>query len=172
MQDLDQALVAVKQLFQELTGQPAPHLPPYLYRPFPPGADPVQHTLMETSHLMRAAEQARLAPTPIAWVPRADVFVSTDVVVIRLEVAGVARADLQVGIAGGECIVRGERKAPDGNLQPITLERPYGPFERRFPLPASSHPEQVSAHHRDGELEIRIKVDAARGSKEMKIDVE
>lgn len=171
MQDVSHALSEVKDLFHKVTGQPAPEIAPPSYAPFPPGVDPMAHTVQEVDYLKRISEA--LLATPPRWLPRADSFLTDDAFVIRVEVPGIGRDDLKVFYAMGECIVRGERKPAEGpdETRPVAIERPWGPFERRFALPAGSHPEQISASYRDGVLELRVKLDQARARREMKIDI-
>ncbi len=171
MQDVTQALNEVKDLFHKVMGRPAPEIGPYAYAPFPPGVDPMVHTFQEVDYLKRISEG--LLSTPPTWLPRADCFVTEDAFVVRMEVPGVARDDLKVFFSMGECVVRGERKQFEGphETRPLAIERPWGPFERRFALPAGSHPEQISARYSDGVLELHVKLDQARARKEMKIDI-
>jgi HSP20 family protein len=168
------ALDEVKGLYQKVTGQPAPEVGPHSYTSFPPGADPALHAVKEVDQLKKMTEQMAAAPTLPAWVPPADTLLAEDAVIIRVEVPGVARDDLKVFAAGGQCIVRGERKPPmeQASIRPMALERPWGRFERRFVLPPGSHPEQLHARLQDGVLELRITADKARTPVEMKIEVE
>lgn len=171
MDEVSHALRDVKDLFQKVVGRPAPEIGPDSYAPFPVGVEPMVHATQEVDYLKRISEP--FLATTTRWVPRADSFVTDDAFVVQLEVPGVAREDLKVLYARGECIVRGERK-PVGRsteLRQLTVERPWGPFERRFVLPAGSHPEQLSARYHDGILELRVKLDQARTPKEMEIDV-
>lgn len=172
MQDVKHALEDVKNVFQQVMGQPAPHIGPQSYAPFPPGVDPRLHAIQEVEHLKKLAAQAASVPTPPTWTPRADTFLSEDAFVIRVEIPGVAREDLKVYFAGGECIVRGERKQFPVEMRPMTMEQPYGPFERRFFLPPGSHPEQLSAKFVDGILTLTLKIDRSGSQKEMEIEVE
>jgi HSP20 family protein len=93
--------------------------------------------------------------------------------VVRLEIPGVSREDLKVFVVGGECVVRGERKPPQcaGTMRPVSLERPWGPFERRFVLPVGSRIDEMKARALEGVLEIRIPVEGIDVPKEQKIDV-
>ena len=76
-------------------------------------------------------------------------------------------------LAGGECVVRGERKlVPSEELRPLTVERPWGKFERRFVLPPGIHPDKVTALCRDGILEIRIAGDGAGLTPETSVEVQ
>lgn len=174
MQEVTHALSDVKDLFPKVAGQPAPEVGPHQYTPFPPGVDPMVHAVQEVEHLKQLSQTITHTPTTPTWIPRADSFVADDAFVVRVEVPGVARDDLKVLVAGAECVVRGTRKPTESTekLRPMTLERTWGPFERRFLLPAGSHPEQLSARYQDGVLELRMKVDPKRAPKEMKIELE
>lgn len=173
MQDVNQALVEVKDMFREVVGQPAPEIDPHGYCAFPAGVDPVAHAVQEVDHLKRLSKQAAISPTLPAWIPRADSFVAADAFVVLVEVPGVARENLKVFVAGGECLVRGERTPPSSSseLRPVVLERAWGPFERRFVLPAGSHSDRLEARYREGILELRIPMEQAAIPKETRIDV-
>ncbi|MDX1387646.1 MAG: Hsp20/alpha crystallin family protein [Acidobacteriota bacterium] len=170
MQDVNHALDEVKELYNKMLGKPAPEIDPASYLAFPPGVDPNKHVLDEVELLKRLSEQMAVAPRPTAWVPRADSFSTPDGLIVRLEIPGVARDDLKVFISGQECVVRGELKPPakEIELQPLAIERPYGPFERRFMLPIGGNPERVTARYQDGILELRLvgeKLGAPQGTR-------
>jgi len=173
MQEVSRALDEVKDLYQKVLGAPAPEIDPDSYVAFPPGVDPLNHAIQEVHQLKQLSEQMAFAPGPVSWVPRADSFATADAYVIRMEIPGVSREDLKIHLAGGECVVTGKRKPPERlvELHPLTLERPWGPFERRFTLPPGSHPDKVTAKYQDGVLELRVVVEGMRSPKEMKIDV-
>lgn len=172
MVEVNQAFQDVKQLYSKLIGQPAPEIPPDSYAAFPPGVDPLRHALKEVDYLKELSERMTASPTPISWVPSADTFATPDAFVVRMEIPGVDREGLKVLLLGGECVVRGERK-PAGDtekMRPLTLERHWGPFERRFMLPAGSHPDRITARFHEGILEVRVPVVAAEKPKEMNIE--
>ena len=173
MQELNQTLDELKGLHQKVFGRAAPPLPPESHVPFPPGVDPIEHARLEARQLKEWMERSELAPRPDAWVPPADVFVTDDAFIARIEIPGVSREDVKVHVVGRECIVRGERKPPEGaeGMRPMTLERPWGAFERRFVLPIGSRIDGVKAPCIDGMLELRIPVDAASPLEEHTIEV-
>jgi HSP20 family protein len=173
MQELNQALNEVKELYQRFLGRPAPDLQPGSFAAFAPGAEPIGHAVHEVQFLKRLSEQIALAPRPVSWIPLADCFVAKNEIVIRLEAAGIDRKDLKVYVAGGECLVRGERKPPEWvkEMRPLAVEQSWGPFERRFPLPEGANAEKATAHCEEGVLELRIPIDAREGSKERRVEV-
>jgi HSP20 family protein len=141
--------------------------------PFPPGVDPFQHALQEVQRLKETSDQVALAPRPSSWMPALDSFVTKDELLVRIEVPGVSREDLEVFVVDGECVVRGERKPPQcpGSMRPMAIERPYGAFERRFVAPAGSRIDQMKARTQDGVLELRIPMKDVEFTKEHKIEV-
>jgi HSP20 family protein len=158
MQPAIQALDEIKSLYQRVLGQPAPEIPAGSCAPFPPGVDPLDHVVREVEQLKQLTEQVRFASPAAGWVPAADSFMTPDALIVLLDIPGAEREQLEVFVAGGECVVRGERKLPAAarEARPLGVERPWGFFERRFPLPAGSHPDQVSARYAEGVLELKI----------------
>lgn len=173
MQEVNQVLDQVKDLYAKVLGRPAPAIDPRSYAEFPPGVDPVRHTVQEVQQLKQLSEQLAFAPVATAWVPPADSFLAKDAHVIRMEIPGVAKESLEVFVAGTECVVRGERKPveDESELRPLRVERFWGPFERRFALPAGTLPDRVSARQSDGVLELKIQIDQEGIRKENKVVV-
>lgn len=173
MQEVNQALNEVKELYQKILGRPAPDLEPGAFVSFPPGVDPLNHVVHEVQHLKHLSEQVAMAPKPVSWVPLADCFASEDEFVIRLEIPGIERKELKVLVAGGECLVRGERKQPMQlvEMRPVSVEQAWGPFERRFPLPSGCLSDKVTARYDEGVLEVRVPVKAQEVPKETKVEV-
>jgi HSP20 family protein len=173
MQSVSQALDQVKELYQKVLGRPAPEIASGCFAAFPPGVDPVDHAVREVDALRQISERMAFVPRPAAWAPPADSYVTKDALVVRLEIPGVDRDTLKVLVAGGECVVRGERKLPETTpeMRPLSLERPWGPFERRFALPPGSYPDRVTARYADGEIEVRVAVEGIAAPKEMNVEV-
>jgi len=174
MQELKQALAEVKSLHREILGRPAPDLGPQDHLPFPVGVDPLQHAIKEVQHLKQFAEHAATAPLTNAWTPLADCFVTQDEFIACVELPSVSREDLKVFVLGGECVVRGDRKPPQqlNKARPLSLERPWGPFERRFVIPAGARIDEMKARITGGLLELRIPLTAIDVPKEQKVEVE
>lgn len=173
MGEVIQALNEVKELYAKVFGLPAPEIGPSSYAPFPPGVDPVRHTLDGISRLKQVSGQLKAAPAPVTWVPRADTFAARDAYIVRLDVPGVRRDSIKVLVVGPECIVRGDRrpKEDDDETRALALEWSHGPFERRFPLPSNCLPDRVTARYLDGILELRIAVEPVAAPKERNVEV-
>jgi len=173
MQAVNQALDEVKDLYRKVVGQPVPKIDEGSFIGFPLGVDPLDYAIEEVRQIKQLAERMATRPAPVTWVPHADTYSTRDAFLVRLEIAGVSSENLKVFVAGGECVITGKRTLPQigEEMRPLSVERPWGPFERRFTLPPGSHPDKVTARYNDGVLEVRVAVDGNGVPKEMKVDV-
>jgi HSP20 family protein len=94
-----------------------------------------------------------------AWVPTTDIFARGDDLVIRCELAGVSKEDVEVSLCNGQLWISGERtgapeEGPDASY--YVRERRYGPFRRSINLPEGIDGDRISATIADGLLEIVI----------------
>jgi HSP20 family protein len=96
--------------------------------------------------------------TSASFRPAADFFETTEGLVLRLELAGVAAEDIFLSLTARELVVRGCRRPPrqEGLRRFIHLEMGFGAFERRFTLPIPIDSEGVEAGYIDGILEVRL----------------
>jgi HSP20 family protein len=78
--------------------------------------------------------------------------------VVRADVPGVNRDQIEVEIENGQLVVSGERKEEHEERRGgfYRTERSYGRFYRAIPLPDGVKPEQAQATFNNGVLEIRI----------------
>jgi HSP20 family protein len=97
-----------------------------------------------------------------AFTPKADIFEQDGTLVIKAELPGVKKGDVEVTMDDGELVISGERKA-----EPAIKDEDYyqgetmhGRFYRRLRLPAWAKLEQIKADHKDGVLEIRVPIPA------------
>ena len=93
-----------------------------------------------------------------AWIPRMDIFAQGDDLIMRCELAGVARDEVDISFDRDSLTIVGERTgAPevDDNAYYIR-ERQYGTFRRTINLPEGTEPSSVSALLEDGLLEITV----------------
>ena len=93
-----------------------------------------------------------------AWAPPVDIFESQEHLVIRAEVPGVGRDDLEVQIENGVLTLHGERKRETDvqDESACRLERVYGAFTRRFTLPTAVDAARIAATYKDGVLEVIV----------------
>jgi HSP20 family protein len=108
-----------------------------------------------------------------AWIPRMDIFASGDDLVIRCELAGVTRDDVDLSFDQNALTIFGERTgAPAESDTFYVRERHYGAFRRTVNLPEGTDRSRISAALEDGLLEIVVAGGAIRREPEhIEIDV-
>ena len=96
--------------------------------------------------------------TSVSFRPAADFYETTQGLVLRLELAGVASEDVSLILTGHELVVRGRRRPPPskGIRRFIHLEMAFGIFERSFTLPIPIDPQGVEARYVDGVLIVDL----------------
>ena len=103
------------------------------------------------------AEPSQPRPPATSWVPSVDIFAVGQDLVIRCELAGVAKEELDVALSDGRLWISGERSgAPEEDADFYVRERRYGPFERSVKLSREIGSDQISASMIDGLLELVI----------------
>jgi HSP20 family protein len=92
-----------------------------------------------------------------AWIPRMDIFASGDDLVIRCELAGVTRDDVDLSFDQNALTIFGERTGAPGESDTFYVrERHYGAFRRTVNLPEGTDRSRISASLEDGLLEIVV----------------
>lgn len=141
MYSYDQVLTDATQLYEQLTGSPAPKINVKNPRfPLPQGVDPLGLVQSEINFLNRylidTGISLRLSKMP-TWTPRAEVFETPEEFVIRLELAGVKSEDVTLNQVNDTLVVRGTRRfrRASEDAQYLSSELIYGSFERIIPLP-------------------------------------
>jgi len=99
------------------------------------------------------------------WAPVVDIFESGDNLIIRAEVAGLDKDDVDISVENNTLTLRGERKREMEfeEKDAYRLERLFGVFTRSFMLPKTVDSARISASYKNGVLELTIpKVEQAR----------
>src|SRR5262245_7501366 len=99
------------------------------------------------------------------WAPPVDIFERQDNLVIRAEVPGIQKEDMDVRIENGVLTLHGERREEKDvkDVSTHLMERVYGSFTRSFSLPTTVDAAKVSAAYKDGVLEVTVpKVETAK----------
>ncbi len=109
-----------------------------------------------------------------SWSPSVDIFETEGEIVVKAELPGIDRKDIQLNLENNVLSLRGERKfqkeTKDDNYHRI--ERSYGVFSRAFSIPATVDEERIRADYKDGVLKIVLpKKDQAK-PKQIKIATE
>lgn len=115
----------------------------------------------------------RLMELPTAWTPRVDVYEQEGALVVKAELPGIRKEDVEVAIGEGNLIIRGERKAEAEVKEEhyYRMERSFGAFYRRLPLPEGVKTEAIEATFTDGVLAVRVPKPAARPAEPTRIAI-
>jgi len=93
-----------------------------------------------------------------AWRPSMDVYHDNGKLVIKADLPGLAKEDLDISVVDNRLTIKGERKheneVKEENFHRI--ERVHGTFERTFELPATVDAGKIEAAYKDGVLELTL----------------
>jgi HSP20 family protein len=106
--------------------------------------------------------------------PSVDVFEEKDEIIIKAELPGMVKDDVNVNITENTLTISGEKKKEEKveKKDYYHLERSYGSFSRSLRLPADVQTEKAKATFRDGVLEIRVPKTEEAKKKEVKVKIE
>jgi HSP20 family protein len=92
------------------------------------------------------------------WTPQMDIYDTPQQIIVRAELAGVDKEDLEVEINSKAIRIHGYRKelprVPDSSYRLAEIQ--YGRFERIIYLPAPVDTEVVSSSYVNGFLELHL----------------
>jgi HSP20 family protein len=117
-------------------------------------------------------ELDRLFESPLrAWAPVLDVREDADNFVIRAELPGLKREEIDVSLQDDTLVISGERKVEkvEEGVEVHRQERYYGKFQRTLTLPEPVAADKVKAEYKDGVLSITLP--KTEQAKPKKIDV-
>lgn len=90
--------------------------------------------------------------------PAVDMFEEGEHLVVKAELPGISRDDLNLRIVDGNLIISGEKRSGETveRSNYLRLERHHGSFTRTLRLPDGLDTEHIRASFRDGILDVRI----------------
>jgi len=93
-----------------------------------------------------------------SWRPSLDLVETPEAFVLRVELPGVAREDLELEAQGRQLTLRGVKRYTRDVAQTryLRIECDYGRFERHLELPSEIDPEQVTAKLAGGILLAKL----------------
>lgn len=106
--------------------------------------------------------------------PIVDVYVDKDDVVIKAELPGMEKDDIEVNLSNHSLTLKGEKERKEKIKEEnyYRAERTYGSFSRTLELPVDVHGEKVKASFTNGVLEIRLPIAETAKAKSIKVKVE
>jgi HSP20 family protein len=122
-----------------------------------------------------ALGRSRAYPTSAAtaWYPPVDILESRDAYLIRAELPGMKKEDINLEFRDGAVTLSGERKFDEAaaGVEYHRSERVAGKFFRSFYLPQQIKQEDMKATYRDGILEIHVPKAEEAKAKQITINV-
>lgn len=108
------------------------------------------------------------------WEPNTDVYVAEEGLVIKVELAGMRKEDLQLVIEGNKVKINGHR--PDGCRAPkckfLVMEINYGAFQNIIELPEGYDLTRAKASYQNGflRIDVPLKKEDGAGPARMRIE--
>ena len=104
------------------------------------------------------SQNGRETSSGTSWVPNTDVYLSENGIVIKVELAGMRREDLELTVEGNQLKISGQR--PDGcrpsKCKFLVMEIDYGAFESVIELPEGYDLSRAKAAYQNGFLRIDV----------------
>ena len=92
------------------------------------------------------------------WAPALDVYEDKDKLLVKAELPGMKKEDIEISLHEGSLIISGERKSEshEEDSETSRSERFFGRFQRALELPKPVDPNKVSATYKDGILTVTL----------------
>ncbi len=93
-----------------------------------------------------------------AWAPAMDLYEDKDNLVVKAELPGMKKEDIEISLHQGSLLISGERKSESQGDEAETSrsERFFGRFQRALELPKAVDPNRVTAVYKDGILTVSL----------------
>jgi HSP20 family protein len=106
--------------------------------------------------------------------PAVDVYEEKDDIVVKAELPGMEKDNIEVNLSGDRLTIKGEKKQEEEVKKEgyYRSERSYGSFLRTLELPTEVQPDKVKASFKNGILEIHLPKTEEAKKKEIKVKVD
>lgn len=92
------------------------------------------------------------------WIPNTDVYVSEGTLIIKVELSGMRREDLELTVEGNRLMISGQRPDDSRNAKCkfFVMEINYGPFECVIEIPPGFNLGHAKAAYQNGFLRVEV----------------
>lgn len=106
--------------------------------------------------------------------PAVDLYEEKDDIVIKAEIPGMDKDNIEVNLTDHTLTIKGEKKKEEEVKEEnyYRSERSYGSFVRTLELPKDVHADKVKASFKNGILEVRMPKTEEAKAKEIKVKIE
>jgi HSP20 family protein len=110
---------------------------------------------------------------PGIWAPQVEMFERDGQLLVRADLPGLTKDDVNVEIDNDAITIQGERQNEQNENREgfYRTERSYGKFYRRLPLPEGVDAQEASATFQDGVLEITMSAPKRTESKPRRVQI-
>ena len=97
------------------------------------------------------------------WMPQVDISETKEAFIVKAELPGVEKEDVNVNFENSILTIRGEKKVETEDKKRHRVECAYGTFIRSFTLPQTIKADKIEAVYKNGILNLTIpKADEAK----------
>jgi len=109
-----------------------------------------------------------------AFAPAIDVSEDKDNVIVKADLPGLSKDDIEISLQDNVLTLRGEKKEESETKEKnfYRMERVHGVFSRAFELPATVNASKVAATFKDGVLHITLPKSEEAKPKQIKVNVQ
>jgi HSP20 family protein len=120
------------------------------------------------------AEAARGSQLLSVWNPALDLYEDKNNVIVKAELPGMKKEDIEVSLHNDALSISGERKGEQKfqDAETYRSERFVGRFHRTVTLPSEVKGEQVKAQYKDGILTVTLPKSEAAKPKQIEVKVD
>lgn len=122
-----------------------------------------------TERRARVAAEAGDEIETAEWYPAADVYDEDGAYLIAVDLPGIDRSTLDIGLDDNRLSIKGKRTLEKSSS--AAAERPQGRFLRTFSVPAFVDQQDIQAEYKNGVLEIRLPKRKEQQAQRIKIKV-
>ncbi len=100
----------------------------------------------------------RRSATERGWMPPIEMYEKNDKFMVKVELPGMKKEDIEISVVGDMLTIKGERKAEEEVKEDdyYFCERSYGSFQRSVTLPSAVDSKSIEAKFSDGILEVSL----------------
>ena len=108
-----------------------------------------------------------------AWLPATDIHDSGDKLVVKTDLPGLEKEDIELSVQGNTLFIKGEKKHETKieDVGYLKSERFFGQFERAIPLTEDIDSSKVEATYKNGVLSVTIAKREEAKAKQIKVNV-
>lgn len=107
------------------------------------------------------------------WNPAIDIYESDDNFLVKADLPGMEKKDIDISIHDGTLTIKGEKKLENEykDKSYVRAERYHGSFTRSIDFPSDVESDKIKASYKDGVLELLIPKKEEAKPKQIKVEV-